>query len=45
MLPNEMEDLKLSRKMRLKIKVRNGIPPTHITSKALSEKLPQPHKP
>jgi hypothetical protein len=39
-----MEDLKLSRETRLKKKGRNGIPPTHITSRALSEKLPQPHK-
>ncbi len=24
---------------------KNGIPPTYITSSALNEKLPQPHKP
>jgi hypothetical protein len=42
---NEVEDLKLSREMRLKRKGRNGIPPTHITSRALSEMLQQPHKP
>jgi hypothetical protein len=39
-----MEDLKFSSEIRLKKKGQKiEIPPTYITSKALNEKLPNPH--
>jgi hypothetical protein len=38
-LPNEMENLKLSRKMRLEKEDESRIPPTYIVSRPLNEKL------